>query len=96
MPTPADRIQRYLNMRNLKPLPQLGDIIHGIHFGTEYEAELTRGDVEELWRQHQSLLSALEEIVSAVEREAKVEGVRGIACDCLPKAHAAIRKAKGE
>jgi hypothetical protein len=42
------------------------------------------------------LLKALEDLVEAVEREAMIEGVSGIACDKLPDARAAIKEAKGE
>lgn len=42
------------------------------------------------------MLEALEALVVAVEREAKIEGVSGIACEKLPFARSAIAKAKGQ
>lgn len=40
------RVQRYIDMRRKQPCRQLGDSIHGIHFGTEWRAELRFSDLE--------------------------------------------------
>lgn len=40
------RVIRYLDMRRCKPLRQVDEHIHGIHLGTEWEADLRLGDLE--------------------------------------------------
>ena len=39
-------IRRYVEMRQAQPLKGLGDSVHSIHSGTEYEAELRFSDLE--------------------------------------------------
>jgi hypothetical protein len=41
----ADRIRHYVAMRDEMPFRQSGDIIHGIHAGTKWEAELLLSDI---------------------------------------------------
>jgi hypothetical protein len=40
-----DRVRRYVEMRDQKPFSGLSDLIHGIHTGTEWEAELMLSDL---------------------------------------------------
>lgn len=51
-PQPAqdavDAVIRYIEMRKAQPLRGLGDSIHVIHAGTEFEAELKFSDLEAL------------------------------------------------
>lgn len=39
------RIKHYLAMRDAQPIRQSADIIHGIHSGTEWEADLLLSDL---------------------------------------------------
>lgn len=41
-----DRISRYVMMRRLKPMRSMDDVIHGIHMGEEWEAELCLSDID--------------------------------------------------
>lgn len=44
--TPLKNLQRYVDMRRAKPLGNVDDErIHGIHVGTEWEAELLMSDI---------------------------------------------------
>lgn len=43
-----DRIMRYVAMREAMPMRQSGDVIHAIHAGTEWEAELRLSDLAAL------------------------------------------------
>lgn len=45
------RVQRYVEMRNAKPILGLGDTIHAIHIGTEWAAEITLSDLEQVLRE---------------------------------------------
>lgn len=44
---PLERVMRYLEMRKAKPMPQLGDSIHSVNIGSEWEAELRLSDLDE-------------------------------------------------
>ena len=68
-----ERIRRYVEVRDkLMPLRGLDSIIHGIHGGTEYEAQITLDDLraivngsepesgESRWPSHESLAFALQ------------------------------------
>lgn len=39
------RIKHYLAMRDAQPMRQSGDIVHGIHSGTQWEADLLLSDI---------------------------------------------------
>ena len=39
------RIRHYLAMRGAKPIRHASDIIHGIHTGTQWEAEILLSDL---------------------------------------------------
>lgn len=41
----VERLARYVAMREAKPLANLGDYVHRIHSGTEWEAELLFSDL---------------------------------------------------
>lgn len=41
----ADRIRHYVTMRDEKPFRQLDDVIHAIHTGSQWEAELLLSDI---------------------------------------------------
>jgi hypothetical protein len=43
-----ERVARYVAMRDAKPLRHADDIIHAIHTGSEWEAELTLSDLREI------------------------------------------------
>lgn len=43
---PLSRVSRYLEMRKAKPLRGLDDSVHRVHAGTEWEADLSLGDLE--------------------------------------------------
>jgi hypothetical protein len=44
----SDRVRRYVAMRIEKPIGKLDDEIHGVHVGTEWEAELRLSDLRGL------------------------------------------------
>ena len=44
--TPLQRLRRYVEMRRNHPLRGLGESIHQIHSGTEWEAEVRLADLE--------------------------------------------------
>ena len=44
----CQRLLRYVEMRTAKPMNQLGDVVHGIHTGTEWEAELRLSDMRQV------------------------------------------------
>lgn len=59
----AGRIERYVAMRDAKPLNNLDDLIHGIHTGTEWAAELRLSDLRaslSLARREREMREALE------------------------------------
>ena len=53
------RLQRYVDMRKEKPLRGLTESIHGIHFGTEWEAEVRLADIREVLNRVKELEEAL-------------------------------------
>lgn len=56
------RITRYAQMLHDKPLSQMGDVVHGIHTGTEWEAELRISDLREVLNLIEELKAALANI----------------------------------
>jgi hypothetical protein len=59
------RVRRYVQMRREKPLRQVGEPIHGVHGGTEWEAELRLSDVAALLAHIDALTAALKEAPDA-------------------------------
>lgn len=57
----AERIALYVARRERKPLNGLGDSIHSIHVGTEWEAEL-------LWSDLKAIVPALKKLMVQAER----------------------------
>jgi hypothetical protein len=45
------RVMHYLAMRKAVPMTQMGDPIHAIHTGSEYEAELLLSDLQLLFEE---------------------------------------------
>lgn len=45
VPAGVEAIRHYVAMRDAKPLRQSGDVIHSVHAGTEWEAELRLSDL---------------------------------------------------
>lgn len=45
VPAGVEAIRHYVAMRDAKPLRQLDDVIHSVHAGTEWEAELRLSDL---------------------------------------------------
>ena len=43
--TPLERLRRYVAMRDARPMTGIGDTIHAIHTGSEWEAELSLDDL---------------------------------------------------
>lgn len=43
-----DRIKQYIAMRDAKPMPQLGDHIHTVNAGTEWEGVLSLSDIRQM------------------------------------------------
>lgn len=83
MTTPAsveelERVKRYIDMRDAKPLRQIDDSIHGIHMGTEWEAELTLADLRAVVSRALSDSRALVECREEAERLAKLVYVPGL------------------
>lgn len=75
------RVQHYVAMRRAKPFLGLGDSIHCIHTGTEWEAELTFSDMSAiadhgaaLLSSHAALRTENEELRAALE--SIVNGIR--------------------
>ena len=94
--TAQNRIQRYLDMREAKPMPQLGDGIHCVNPGTEFEGTLALSDLRELSSQHREMLGALERIAE-IDRESYSVGEASRGMDDIGKiARAAIAKALGQ
>lgn len=63
--TAHNRIQRYLDMREAKPMPQLGDGIHCVNPGTEFEGTLSLSDLRELSSQYREMLEAFKRILAS-------------------------------
>jgi hypothetical protein len=63
-----ERIQRYVAMRKAKPLRQMDDTIHGIHFGTEWGAELRLSDLAALLQALRSSEEQRDRMRGALER----------------------------
>ena len=57
------RIKRYVQMLHDKPLSQRGDVLHGIHTGTEWEAELRISDLREVLNLIEELKDSLQWMV---------------------------------
>ena len=53
--TPTERVARYVQMRDEKPLRNQDDLITRLHTGTEWEAELTLSDLRALLDEHDRL-----------------------------------------
>lgn len=60
-------IRRYIAMRDEKPIRMLGDDIHGIHAGSEFEASLCVQDLRAAVDNHDALVRALELARSRIE-----------------------------
>lgn len=45
VPAGLDAIRHYIAMRDAKPFRQMDDVIHSVHIGTEWEAELRLSDL---------------------------------------------------
>lgn len=56
------RITRYAQMLLYKPISQMGDVVHGIHTGTEWEAELRISDLREILSLIEGLRKELNEV----------------------------------
>lgn len=71
------RVVRYLGMRRIRPLRQVDEHIHGIHMGTEWEADLRLGDLETVIAAMLSPPSDAEvEIVARTLADADCAGLR--------------------
>lgn len=51
-------LMHYLKMRDAKPMRGMADVIHGLHSGTEWEAEITVSDLRTI----ASALAAYDEV----------------------------------
>jgi hypothetical protein len=65
--TPAERVARYVQMRDEKPLRGMDDDIHGLHSGTEWEAALSLSDLRALLDERDRLAGEVERL-SALSR----------------------------
>lgn len=61
----CDRIAHYIAMRDAMPLRQARDCIHGIHTGTQWEAELCLSDLRALPAEVAALRAELAEMTEA-------------------------------
>src|SRR5690606_31263701 len=64
MSEPINRIKQYLEMRKAMPMPQLGDCIHCVNTGTEWEGELRLSDMRRLMEHVEQLEAAANEAIS--------------------------------
>lgn len=60
-----NRIKNYLSMRDAMPMPQLGDGIHYVNVGTEWEGELRLSDLRNLVNSHDKLVESLRAIAES-------------------------------
>jgi hypothetical protein len=56
-----NRVKSYLAARDAKPFHALGDIIHGVNIGSEFEGELRLSDLRAFASSHAELVEALRE-----------------------------------
>jgi hypothetical protein len=61
------RVRRYVEMRAAKPLRGVGECIHGVHTGTEWEAELLLSDLRALLAERDRLREALRDVAPALK-----------------------------
>lgn len=69
-----DRINRYLDMRKAQPMPQLGDLVHCVNTGTDWEGELRLSDLNVMagsYASSQAEIEMLREALEAVRKEAR-------------------------
>ena len=71
------RIKRYVQMLHDKPLSQMGDVVHGVHTGTEWEAELRISDLREVLNLIEELKDALQWMVENDETNEGDEPLEG-------------------
>ena len=88
--TALERIRRYVAMRAEMPLRNMDDSIHGVHTGTQWEAELRLSDVAALLDTNAALLAALRDVA---ETPAMCH-CRWYDCEAPEIARAAIAKAE--
>jgi hypothetical protein len=64
---PLARVAHYVAMRDAAPLRQVGDSVHGIHTGTQWEAELRLSDLRVVVAEIARLREALTEIAQPLD-----------------------------
>lgn len=55
----ANGVKQYLAARDAKPMPHLGDVVHSVNVGSEFEGTLLLSDLREFVATHDALLDAL-------------------------------------
>lgn len=84
-------IEHYLHMRTSKPLLGIGDEIHRIHTGTDFEAAVTVSDLEDLvltLKKAQEVLAiaeyAMEQIADDPECSVNQQGIQSALRNVAP------------
>ena len=67
MTNAVERIGKYLKSREVHPMKQLGDGIHVVQVGSEWEAELLLSDLREFHNSHASLVEEVERLREALK-----------------------------
>lgn len=85
------RLLNYIAMRQAQPMPQLGDIIHAVNTGTEWEGELRLSDLVAFAQHVEKLEGMLRGLAGATV--SAIEGERHGAPLDLRSTHERARKA---
>lgn len=89
-------IARYVEMRARQPLVGLGDAVHAIHAGSDYEAELKLSDLAQVIKDHADMLDALIELNCVIGLTAiKYPEHLAILQKSVDRANSVIAKAEG-
>lgn len=84
-------IRHYIAMRSAMPLANLGDSVHRIHGGTEYDAELRFSDLVRAVNSHEALVKALENMIAIYWGDGDGELPEPV---CIQEARAALASAR--
>ncbi len=64
-----DRVRAYLAAREALPMPHLGDAIHAVNTGSEFEGELRLSDLKAFVATHEFLVKALNTVVEGASAD---------------------------
>lgn len=62
-------VRKYIAARDAKPMTQLGDIIHGVNAGSEFEGTLLLSELRAFVNAHDELVGALRAITAAASTD---------------------------